>query len=247
MTTIDRFADTLAQAHRGGELIALDEELNALSVDDAPSVQLGVMQRLGETAPAGKVAINKTGRAVAAPMFGSRFIRSGAALPVAGAIGLEVEVAVRLGRDLTPELAAHGENGVLSAIDAFLVGIELIGPRVADRAQAGLGALLADNLIGNGYALNDQDPWSRGSDIEGAIVDVAIDGTPVYSAVAANPFGGVMVALEAYARAPFDGFGICRAGQIITTGTLCGLVAVSGPCRISATLDGAHQVDLELL
>lgn len=247
MTIVERFADVLATAHRTGRPARLDAELDALPVDDAPAVQIGLMQLLGETAPASKVAINKAGRAVAAPMFGSRFVESGATLALAGAIGIEVEVAVRLGRDLTPELAAQGESGLLSAIDSFLVGIELIGPHIANHREAGLGALLADNLISGGYVLNAEQPWRRGSDIADAIVTAAIDGAEIYRAPAANPFGGVLVALDAYARAPFDRHGVCRAGHIITTGTLCGLIPVAGPCHVLAGLGPNHRVELTLV
>jgi len=245
MTTIERFADLLAAAHRSGIPVSLDAELAGLPVDDGPGVQLAVMSRLGETAPASKVAINKAGRPVAAPIFGARVVPSGATLSLAGTIGFEVEIALRLGRDLTPELAARGEAGLLSAIDAFFVGIELIGTRLADRHAAGLGALLADNLIGNGYVLNSETPWTRGSDIADAIVSATVDGSEVHRAPASNPFGGVLVALQAYAQAPFDGHGACRAGHIITTGTLCGLIPVGGPCRIVAGLD-ANRVEVTL-
>ena len=245
MTIIERFAEVLANAHRTGQPATLDAELDGLAVDDAPAVQLAVMRQLGETALASKVAINKTGRAVAAPMLGSRFVTSGGTLPAAGLIGFEVEIAVRLGRDLTPELAARGESGLMSAIDAFFVGIECIGPHIANHREAGLGALLADNLVSGGYVLNTESPWRGGSDIAGAVVTAHVDGIQVHSAAASNPFGGVLVALHAYAQAPFDGHGVCSAGHIITTGTLCGLIPVTGPCRIVAGID-ATQVEVTL-
>lgn len=240
MTIIERLTDKLAEAHRTNSLVTLDAELDALAVDDAPAVQVAVMQRLGESAPASKVAITAEGRAVIAPMFGSRFVDSGSALPAAGATGLEVEIAVRLGRDLAP-----GVN-VLSAIDGFFVGVELIGPRLANHRKAGLGALLADNLVGNGYVINRTTPWLHGPDI-GFRVVVEVDGRKMHDAPAVNPFGGVLVALETYLQAPFDCHGALRAGHVFTTGTLCGVIPVSSPCRIDARIGEGPAVKVTLL
>lgn len=240
MNTVERLADVLAGAHRTNSLVTLDAELDALPVDQAPAVQLAVMQRLGEVAPASKVAINREGRAVIAPMFGSRFVESGSALPMAGATGLEVEIAVRLGRDLAPGM------DLLSAIDGFFVGVELIGPRLANHRQAGLGAFLADNLVSNGYAINRSVPWSHGPDIGFSVV-VEVDGRKVHDAPALNPFGGVLVALGAYLQAPFDCHGALRAGHMITTGTLCGVIPISGPCEIHARIGEGPTVNVTML
>lgn len=245
MTQIQRLADALAAAHRSGELIDLDPDLKALPVDDAPAVQVAVMQLLGETAAGSKVAINKEGRAVVAPLLGSRFVESGASLPLGGATGLEVEIALRLRRDLTPELA-RDESALLSAIDAFYVGVELIGSRLRNHREAGLGTALADNLVGNGYAINSVEIYPGGADISKAMVTVEIDGTEVHQAPALNPFGSVLAALAAYARAPFDAYGALRAGHIITTGTLCGVIPISGPCSISARVNAGPHVSLTL-
>lgn len=231
MSVIDRLSDALAGAHRSGELLALDAELDALPIDDAPAVQMAVMERLGETAPASKVAINKEGRAVIAPMFGSRFVESGATLPRQGATGIEVEIALRLGRDLT------AEGDLLAAIDAYYLGIELIGPRLKNHREAGLGAFLADNLINDSYVINRSTPWPHGASIDFP-VSVEIDGEVVHDAPAANPFGTVLAALDAYRKAPFDRHGALKAGHIITTGTLCGLIPLPDAKTITARMGG---------
>lgn len=247
MSTIERFAGELVRAHETGGMLQLDPELDAISVEDGAAVQEAMTARLGATVAVSKIAINKTGRAVAAPMYGSLFTESGGTLPARGVIGLEVEIAIRLGRDVTPELAADGEAGLLSAIDQFLVGIELIGSRLENFRQWGVGAGLADNLFSAGYVLNRDEPWQRGTSYIDAMIEVEIDGRPAYSALATHPFGGVLVALEQYAKAPFDRHGCCKAGSIITTGTLCGLVPTTGPCAIVTRLGGAHETRVRLV
>jgi 2-keto-4-pentenoate hydratase len=237
LSTIDRLADALAAAHRSGTLLALDAELDALPIEDGPAVQMAVMQRLGETAPASKVAINPEGHPVMAPMFGSRVVKSGATLPRGDAIGIEVEIALRLGADITPGM------DVRTAIDAYFVGIELIGTRLQNRREAGLGALLGDNLINSAYVVGAE--WPHGSNIEFPVV-ITIDGQTAYDAPAVNPFGTVFAALEAYAREPFDRHGALKAGHLITTGTLCGMVPIPGPCSISARLGDSAPVTLTL-
>jgi 2-keto-4-pentenoate hydratase len=246
MTAVERMTHELVRAHRTGNKLVLDSELNALTIAEAASVQVAVLSELGETVPASKVALNKLGQAVAAPLLGSRYVSSGASLPIGVTTGLEVEIAVRLSRDLTPELAARGEVGVLSAIGGFYVGIELIGSRIERHREAGPGPLLADNLVSAGYVLNESDPWQRGTDTVGAVVAVVIDGIPIHSGPANHPFGGLLVALQRYALDPTDLYGSCRAGHIITTGTLCGVIPVTKSCSISASVGGTHVVSVVL-
>jgi 2-keto-4-pentenoate hydratase len=57
----------------------------------------------------------------------------------------------------------------------------------------------------------------------------------------------VLQPILAQARAPHDGFGGLKAGMIVTTGTLCGVVPVPGPSMITARLAGTHEVRLQLI
>jgi 2-keto-4-pentenoate hydratase len=238
MSVVERFAAAIENARKGGAPLVLDGALDAISVADAARVQQLVLERLGDTVAASKVAINKRDVAVIAPIAARSFVESGASLPAAGVYGIEVEIALRLGRDLD----ATGE--VADAVDAYYFGIELLGTRLQDRVSASVEAQLADNLLNQGYAINTATPWPHGSSIDFELT-VEVDGVERYRAPAKNPFGTVLAALDAYRRAPIDLYGALRKGSIITTGTLCGVVPVTGPARVVARMGGAEvSVDL---
>lgn len=153
--------------------------------------------------------------------------------------GVEVEVAAVLGRDID---VGMGEAAVRDAIDRYVVGIELIGSRFTERVGAGLMAELADNLSTAGYVTDTSRAWEHGPELAGADVEVRHDGKVIYAAPAKPIFGHVLTSLIAYAREPFPSLPL-KAGMIVTTGTLCGLVAVPGPGHVSARL-AHHSYDL---
>src|SRR5690606_23615084 len=97
------------------------------------------------------------GRGAAAPIYASGFGHSGFRLPSTNVIGLELEVGLVLGADLSVEAAAD-EIAAVDAIDHYFVGIEICGTRYADRAAAGYEGGLADNMAALGYVL---DPTPR--------------------------------------------------------------------------------------
>jgi 2-keto-4-pentenoate hydratase len=238
---IDELAAALAGAYADAGRTVAAAPFAALSLEEALAVQGKVLAALGETVPVAKVAVND-GTAVAAPIYGALSVASGGRLgaPARGLVGIEVEIAARLKADVGPGADAA------AAIEGLVCGIEVIGTRFDDRKAAGAFGPLADNLLTAGYAYG-IDPWTGGTDVDGIDIVVEIDGRQVYSGKAKHPFGGVLQPILAQARAPHDGFGGLKAGMIVTTGTLCGVVPVPGPCMITARLAGTHEVRLQLM
>lgn len=216
--------------------------LAGLDLETALAVQQAVTRRLGESVPVSKVGVLADGTAIAAPIHGALSVASGGrlAIPARGLVGIEVEVAVRLRTDVP------ADGDVAAAIEGYLCGIEVIGTRLDDRRAAGPWGTLADNLITAGYAAGSA-PWTAGPDVDGIDIEVFIDGARVHAGKATHPFGGVLAPIAACARAPGGRYGwLLRAGTIVTTGTLCAVVPVSGPCTITARLAGTHEVELAL-
>lgn len=250
MTSPDlaRLADALAAAHEDDSRRVPAGDLAALTLEDASHVQALVMERLGVSAAACKVGINPAGHAFAAPIFAKDCVDSGGRLPFPkrGLMGLEVEIAFRLRADLTPEIAAAGEAAVLEVIDQFLVGIEVVGSRLDDHTKAGPAGTLADNFSNAGYAWSFAPAWTKGTDLEGVTVEIEADGKVIHNAPAKHPLGAVMKPVLAYGAAPFDHFGAFKAGMVVTTGSLCGIVPLAAPAEVTARLGGSHRIDLTL-
>lgn len=134
-------------------VLSRSDVFKGISPKDTLQVQRRLMSLLDETATVSKVGINPDGVGICAPIFASSCRESGHSfiLPTTGFLGIEVEIAARLSRDVTPGMAAGGFDAVLSAIESFHVGVELVGTRLADRNEAGALAQLADNLNTCGY------------------------------------------------------------------------------------------------
>lgn len=68
-------------------------------------------------------------------------------------IGVECEVAVRLGRPLTPDGAPYDLERVSLAVASLHVGIELVDDRAADYKSLDAMTLIADNAFNRGVVL----------------------------------------------------------------------------------------------
>ena len=246
-TEINTIADAIVAAHRDPTKRVAAAHLAHLSIDAAMAVQGAVIQRLGETVPVAKVAIGAEGRGLAAPIISSTVINDGGTLSSGNGdfLGLEIEIAACLAQDLTPAIVAQGRDAVLAALDHFVVGIELIGTRIDDRSKAGPFGPMADNMITAGYVRGGQAIAALPL-ADGLEMSVTVDGVERSLGLSKHPFGGVIEPLMAYAKAPFDQFGGLRAGMVVTTGSLCGLIELATPSKVSVKLGDFDPVSFTL-
>lgn len=244
MATETELIDLLVAAQRASQSI-VDATLFA-DIDRAAAyrIQAGVLAALGEKPALIKTAVQPDGVGIAAPIFASRFGQSGSfSLSRATVSGLEVEVGLVLGSDLSVETANSDEAAIVEAIDYYFVGIEVCGTRFADRKLAGVQAGLADNMSSYGYVIN---PTERdtGADVDSFDVQLSLDSVQLHSGPAKHSFGTVLNSFVRYAKSQVSAYPL-RAGTIVTTGSLCGLVPVSGTGRVKAVL-GSHTVEFTL-
>lgn len=242
MTTEATLIQQLVDAQRSGAHAVDAAPYAPLDREAAYRVQHGVMQALGEKPAMYKTAVAPDGVGAIAPIFASRVGLSGSLqLPVSNIIGLEVEVGVVLGEDVPN---GTGELDLIEAIDHYIVGLEVCGSRYLDRSVAGYNGGLADSMSAFGYVIN---PIIRepGADLEGFDVTVEFAGQQLYSAPAKHGFGTVLASLVAYAKAQRPEYPL-KAGMIITTGSVCGLVPISGIGHAVAKL-GAHTVEFDIV
>jgi len=243
MATETELITLLVAAQRAG-LSNVDATLFA-DIDRAAAyrIQAGVLAALNEAPALIKTAIQPDGVGIAAPIFASRYGQSGSlSLTIATVTGLEVEVGLVLASDVTAEIAADSA-AIVEAIDHYFVGIEVCGTRYIDRKLASVQAGLADNMSSYGYVIN---PAERdtGADINNFDVQLTLDGVQLHAGPAKHSFGTVLNSFIAYAKAQVAAYPL-KAGTIITTGSLCGLVPVTGTGRVKAVL-GSHTVEFTL-
>jgi 2-keto-4-pentenoate hydratase len=214
-----------------------------LGRDDAFAIQRAVQSSLGVATGLIKTAVAPDGLGAAAPIYASGFGHNGFKLPSANVIGLELEIGLVLGTDLSVEAAAD-EVAAIDAIDHYFVGVEICGTRYADRAAAGYNGGLADNMAALGYVL-DPTPRDLGAEIDGFDAELNFAGRQIHFAPTKHSFGNVLASYIAYARNQQPHLPL-KAGTVITTGSLCGLVPITGTGAVVGKL-GNHTVSFDIV
>ncbi|MFE1601506.1 2-keto-4-pentenoate hydratase [Methylobacterium sp. ID0610] len=179
-----------------------------------------------------------------APLPATGILASGAVLRGAGwrVRGLEVEVGLRLGRDLSPD-----EADPLAAVEAVLPLIEVVESRLADWQAADPLARLADLQSHGALVLGAPaacDP--RMLDLRQVEAVLTIDGKEAARTRGGNPAGDVRRLLGWLARHCAETSGRPpRAGEVIATGSCTGMIFVSEGARVAGRLTGLGDVTLE--
>ncbi len=189
-----------------------------------------------------KTGVHSDGVGVVAPIFAEAVGHApDFRLPAANVIGLEVEVGLQLAG---PVATGASEAQIREAIGHYFVGVEICGSRFTERSLSGPTGGLADNMSALGYAVGPtrRDP---GDDIGGLSVRLEFGGREIYSAPARHGFGTVLASLVAYARAPHPDYPLA-AGTFITTGSMCGLVPISGTGHVVAAL-GEETLEFDIV
>ena len=237
--------EALLEARKSGRPVRWSEALVSTDFGEAASVQAEVARRLHAEVAAWKVAVRE-GVALGAPIFRHLLYGSGCrwALPKDGPVRIEAEIAFRLGRDLPPRERPYGREEVLAAVDAVLAGIELVETRIVAFEAAPFAGFLADNMANGGYVAGSAVTDWRALDLASRRCRVLVDGATVHDRIGGHPLQDPVIPLAAYAGKPMDRLGGLRAGQIVTTGSLCGIVAVEKPAEVRVEIEGIGTVEL---
>ena len=244
---VEAIAQALADAHMLNQP-AVDAAFQPpADLAEAAEVQAAVARRLDAHVAGWKVGYTPDGTPVAGPIF-DRFMKpSGAHFPLreASIWGVEPEIAFRLGVDLPRRIVQpYTRQDILSAVDAVLVGIEVVASRIVDHKAAPFPLYLADNIGNAGYAFGSEIRHWHDLDLANLRTSLTINGNIVHDAIGGHPTIDPLKPLLDYANAQSDRLGGFRAGQIITTGSLCGLVAVDEPGEVMAAIDSIGEARL---
>lgn len=245
------FAGALAKAHAADEPAVEFQKLGALpaTVHEGMAVQAEVAQQLGASVAGWKVGAGPERIPDGAPLYAHLVQESGASFPVrkSGLWGVEPEIGVRLKSDLPPRAdASYTREEIAEAVGAVFAGIEIVASRLIDFKAAPYPAFLADNIGNAGYIVGREVEDWRGLDLSQLHATLTVGGETVLDAAGGHPYGDPLAPLLNYANAQCDGLGGLKAGQIITTGSLCGLVAVIRPCDATLVIEGLGETRVRL-
>ncbi len=135
-------------------------------------------------------------------------------------IGLECEIAVRLGADLDVNDAAHTRESVRHAIDTCMVAAEIVDDRYMDFRAMGTPTLMADDFFGAGCVLGDPVTAWRDLDLQSIEGRTLLNGVEVGRGIGADVLGHPLEAVAWLANLKNAAGERLKAGEIILTGSL---------------------------
>jgi 2-keto-4-pentenoate hydratase len=225
--TAARFLVAARLARRPGERIA--EALRPADVEAALAIQKRVTELLGLPIGGWKCSVPTPPRPVPmAPIYAPTIVASSPCpiLPIAGMARVEPEIAFILARDLPSRDAPYTEAEVRAAIREPRLVLELIGPRYAAFAASTFPEQLADAIANQGLFVGPAVPSALDHALD--VIPIAFDaeGRSLHAAQGKHPDGHPLkplVWLANYLAQRGEGL---TAGQIVTTGSYCGVVDV---------------------
>lgn len=247
-TPNETLRDSLIAARRDRAILPLASQPVPASVADGFAVQAVIAESLGMAEAGWKVAIVE-GEPVAGLMPGP-YLAPGDVYE--GAIGaelrVEIELALRLARDVPMRPGQPWSRAeLLACCDKAFLGIEIVESRLADWVGVVAFPLwLADAMGHGGYILGPELDIKALDDLAGLSCFISLNGVTLYDQPAVHGNGDPMTPFLAWANRRAEFMGGLRAGQIVTTGSLCGGVLSPGKGEIVTRLDPLGKVSLTL-
>jgi len=183
------------------------------------------------------------------PCYGGVFARgihdSGAALPAAEylRVGVECEIAVRLGQDLPASAAPFTHQTVVDAIEAYLPAIEIVDDRYVKWETLGAPTLVADDFFAAGCVLGAPIARAAAPDLLTVSGRAIVNGVEAGQGSGADVLGHPHHALAWLANRLAAEDGYLYAGQIVLTGSLVRTIWLQAGDRVVMELDGLGRVE----
>lgn len=256
MTAMEKLAESFITASREGAKISLaaaqTEGLIPGTLGEAMAVQRAFVESRAEPVAGWKLAIRADGEAIGAPMFDCVRIdeANAASFPHGGTEGIEVEICFTLSADIPAAAAGPMTRAdLIGFIDKVHLGAELLRYRLVEKNQVPFPLFLADRLANHGFVI--------GPEVDKDIVDVfagngenlpqltVTEGSvSLFDAGVKHPSGDPLAPLVAFANAAFNTGGMLKAGNVVTTGSLCGAIpsTLAGETNIALKSAGAFTL-----
>lgn len=256
MTAIEKLAESFTTASREGTKISLaavqGENLIPTTLEEAMAAQRAFAKNWAKPVAGWKLAIRPDGEAIGAPMFDCVRVdeTNVASFPQDGTEGIEIEICFTLSADIPA--ATEGpltRDDLIGFIDKVHLGAELLRYRLVEKNQVPFPLFLADRLANHGFVI--------GPEVDRGIVDIFAgngENLPqltvtegqlsLFNATVKHPNGDPLAPLVAFANAAFNTGGMLKAGNVITTGSLCGAIPnmLAGKTHIALKSVGAFTL-----
>lgn len=156
-------------------------------------------------------------------------------------VGVECEIAVRLGRDLPPREVAYDRRSVADAVETCMAAIEIVDDRYVDYTKLDAPTLIADDFFGAGCVLGAaHGRWEDLAEIAGTMF---LNGEPIGSGKGAQVMGHPFEALAWLANTlASHGQGL-SADDIVLTGSIVETHWVNAGDHIKVSIGGLGDAE----
>lgn len=141
-------------------------------------------------------------------------------VPPGRRLGVECEIAVRLGEDLPLRAGGWSTADVAGAVAACLAAIEVVEDRYLDYGRLDTPTLIADDFFHRAAVLGPDRQDVAPSGLAGVTATMSINGEPVGSGVGSDVLGDPLAALAWLAGAAAGSGAPLRAGDVVLLGSL---------------------------
>jgi 2-keto-4-pentenoate hydratase len=159
--------------------------------------------------------------------------------------GLEAEIAVRLGHDVTPAMAADlDEAGAAALVDAMAVSLEVVDRRWQNTPELTPELKAADFLAHGALVFGPWLPWQPALDWAAQPCLQEVGARPALNTVGTHPLGTPTWLLPVWLRHLTRHGATVPAGTMVTTGTWTGLTPLVSGERVCVAFAGLGEVVL---
>ncbi|MGK9165386.1 fumarylacetoacetate hydrolase family protein [Inquilinus limosus] len=158
-------------------------------------------------------------------------------------IGVECEIAVRIGRDLPP--GEPDRAALEAAVEAVLPAIEVVDDRYADFAALGAPTLLADDFFQAGCVLGPPVTDWRGLDLAALSGRMLVDGAEAGSGHGRDVLGHPLNALAWLAGTLARRGRSLKTGEIVLLGSLVQTQWLAPGARVAIEIEALGRAEME--
>ncbi len=239
-----KLTDILLQHRASGMLIQdLPQDLEPQTAEDAYRIQNETVTALGPVGAWKVQPMPESGLPFASPILASNVLADGAAMTAADypSIGIEVEVAVTLSRDLPMRDGDYKAEEMPSAIASFHLAFEILASRFVDRSQVAKLTGIADLQHSGAVVLGPAISFDALPEFGQQPIVLEMDDAPVASTPGNASTANMMAALAWLANHAAERNLPLKAGNVVITGARLGPVPLTGR-QIKAHAEGLGSV-----
>lgn len=240
-------ADSLYSLRVAGRSQATAEFSTPDDLETAMQAQKALAAREGAPRNAWKVAMSPDKHAVVAPLHPYVETARDAELPYLPGMKFEVEIAIRLGRDLPVKAEAYSREEIYDAVSEAYLGAELLSSAIEESGKLSFPLYLADRIGNRGYALGPAVAKTLIDTVSQAKLKVVQGAVTIYEGSAKHPVDDVLGWLVAYANDASRHEGSLAIGTVITTGALSGAMLLPGPGKVEVSLSDEYELSVTLV